>query len=110
MRKRQTGFTIIELLIVIVVVGILAAVSVVAYKGVQGRAMASVLKSELSQATRQLAAYHAEHGVYPSALVCPAGDGEICISSDSGAAFRYYPDLTASPPTYRLVASNNNLF
>lgn len=32
------GFTIVELLIVIVVVGLLAGISVVAYNGIQGRA------------------------------------------------------------------------
>jgi prepilin-type N-terminal cleavage/methylation domain-containing protein len=37
-RQRQTGFTIVELLIVIVVIGILAAISIVAYNGVQERA------------------------------------------------------------------------
>lgn len=36
--RRQKGFTIVELLIVIVVIAILAAISVVAYTGVQGRA------------------------------------------------------------------------
>ena len=37
-RKKQTGFTIVELLIVIVVIGILAAITIVAFNGVQQRA------------------------------------------------------------------------
>lgn len=37
-RPKQTGFTIVELLIVIVVIGILAAITVVAYNGVQEQA------------------------------------------------------------------------
>lgn len=36
--KKQTGFTIVELLIVIVIIGILAAITVVAYNGIQQRA------------------------------------------------------------------------
>ena len=36
--NRQKGFTIVELLIVIVVIGILAAITVVAYNGIQERA------------------------------------------------------------------------
>lgn len=36
--RQQTGFTIVELLIVIVVIGILAAITIVAYNGIQERA------------------------------------------------------------------------
>lgn len=38
LRRKQTGFTIVELLIVIVVIGILAAITIVAYNGIQQRA------------------------------------------------------------------------
>ena len=38
---RRKGFTIVELLIVIVVIGILAAITIVAYTGIQGRAQMS---------------------------------------------------------------------
>lgn len=38
MKKSASGFTIVELLIVIVVVGILATISLVAYNGIQDRA------------------------------------------------------------------------
>lgn len=46
---RQAGFTIVELLIVIVVIGILAAITVVAYNGVQERAQEAKRDSDLSQ-------------------------------------------------------------
>lgn len=42
-KKRQPGFTIVELLIVIVVIAILAAISIVAYNGVQQRAKSAAL-------------------------------------------------------------------
>ena len=38
MKKTKSGFTIVELLIVIVVIGILAAITIVAYNGIQSRA------------------------------------------------------------------------
>jgi prepilin-type N-terminal cleavage/methylation domain-containing protein len=41
MKEKQTGFTIVELLIVIVVIGILAAITIVAYNGIQERARLS---------------------------------------------------------------------
>ena len=46
-RGRETGFTIVELLIVIVVIGILAAITIVAYNGIQERArLASAMAFE----------------------------------------------------------------
>lgn len=60
-RNNKTGFTIVELLIVIVIVGILAAITVVAYNGIQERARVSSGKAFASQLARrdftQAAAY-----------------------------------------------------
>lgn len=46
--KQQTGFTIVELLIVIVVIGILAAITIVAYSGIQDRARATQTNAGLN--------------------------------------------------------------
>lgn len=62
---KQHGFTIIELLVVIVVIAILAAISLVAYNGIQVSAGETVLKSDLANAARQLGLEHAANGNYP---------------------------------------------
>lgn len=67
MSKRAYGFTIVELLIVVVVVAILAAISIVAYTGIQNRASDSALQSDLRNIGSKLAEYHAIHGHYPTA-------------------------------------------
>jgi prepilin-type N-terminal cleavage/methylation domain-containing protein len=43
----NNGFTIVELLVVIVVIGILAAITVVSYNGIQGRAQVTKMNSDL---------------------------------------------------------------
>lgn len=52
--KRSDGFTLVELLIVIVVIAILAALSIVAYNGVQERARNAALLSDTTQLHRKI--------------------------------------------------------
>ena len=66
MKNRTSGFTIVELLIVIVVIGILAAISLVAFGAVQSKASVSVVKSELNSLGKQLRIYHVNNGSYPT--------------------------------------------
>lgn len=54
--SRNKGFTIVELLIVIVVIAILAALALVSYNGMQKRAIDSRIKSDLSQLTKAMSA------------------------------------------------------
>lgn len=59
------GFTIVELLIVIVVIGILAAITLVAYNGITASAGTVALKSDLRSASTQLALDRMNSGSYP---------------------------------------------
>ena len=73
-QKHQTGFTIVELLIVIVVIGILAAITVVAYSGVQNRANNASRLSEVSSWRTSFELYKAQNGTYPT-----MADGGYCL-------------------------------
>ena len=68
LNARSPGFTIVELLIVIVVIAILAAISFVAYVGVQDSAWTSVIKSDLESSKKALLLYAIRQGKFPSTL------------------------------------------
>lgn len=68
MKRSVTGFTIVELLIVIVVIAILAAISVVAFTGVQARARDSGRIAKVKDLAKALELYKVDNGRYPAIL------------------------------------------
>ncbi len=65
-KKGSSGFTIVELLIVIVVIGILAALVVTTYNGIQQKARDTERKTDINAIHSQVEAYQAQNGKYPS--------------------------------------------
>jgi prepilin-type N-terminal cleavage/methylation domain-containing protein len=59
------GFTIVELLVVIVVIGILAAITIVSYANIQSRANDSAIKSDLKNMATSLEVWKVDNGGYP---------------------------------------------
>lgn len=66
--KTKSGFTLVELLIVIVVLAILAAISVVAYNGIQNRSHDTIVKSDLNNLAKNFELYKIDHanGAHPT--------------------------------------------
>lgn len=69
--QRRKGFTVVELLIVIVVIAILAAISIVAYNGIQTRAENTKTLQALTQYAKAVQMYAASKGQYPTTTVYP---------------------------------------
>lgn len=66
LQRRESGFTIIELLIVIVVIGILAGLVLNVFTGIQEQGRDAERKTDLEAVEGQLEAYAAKEGYYPT--------------------------------------------
>ena len=64
--KKQQGFTIVELLIVIVVIGILAALVITTFTGIQQKARNTERETDIKAMHGQVEAYYAQNGKYPT--------------------------------------------
>jgi prepilin-type N-terminal cleavage/methylation domain-containing protein len=85
MRIRKGGFTIIELMVVIVVIAILASITLVAYNNAQGNARDDRRRSDLSNIADAISLYHTKYG-----NDLQVGSG--CGSSGNGDGWFNYED------------------
>jgi prepilin-type N-terminal cleavage/methylation domain-containing protein len=65
LKNKQSGFTIVELLIVIVVIGILAALVVTTFNGIQQKGRDTERETDIKAIHGQLEAYYAQNNTYP---------------------------------------------
>jgi len=84
---RKSGFTIIELLIVIVVIGILSTIVIISYRGVQIQAARTTLSGDLVAATGKLENYKAENSVFPDTIAA----ANLKLSEGVSVQYQYEP-------------------
>lgn len=85
---KNRGFTIVELLIVIIVVAILAAVTVVAFNGTQQRARDAQRKSDVAQIAKLLKVWSADRGPMRTGSGCgSSGNGDGWFNVQNGTTY-----------------------
>lgn len=94
--RKKSGFTIVELLIVIVVIGILAAITIVAYNGIQQRGRDAQRKSDLANIAKAYALYKVDKGDFMST-------GSGCGAAGNGNGWYNYSD--GAPASYPISMS-----
>ena len=126
-KHKSYGFTVVELIVVIVVIAVLVSITAIAYRSTQAdsrdkkrTADAMILKSAIDE-------YYADNGAYPRLTTCEYNSGAECVSGqvwtllkDQGYLERMpMPDLATTTHTtgvnrapggkaYYLYASNNS--
>jgi prepilin-type N-terminal cleavage/methylation domain-containing protein len=73
MKKKTAGFTLVELIVVIAILGLLATVSLVSFRGTQIKSRDVQRKNDLAQIQKALELYYNDYKQYP--LSIPAGGG-----------------------------------
>jgi prepilin-type N-terminal cleavage/methylation domain-containing protein len=124
-RQNQQGFTIVELLIVIVVIGILAGLVITTFTGIQQKARNTERQTDIKAMHGQVEAYYAQNGKYPTlanmnsyswrqtnmkgldseAIKDPKGAGTGANTSDT-APYQLASAAAASIYSYAVTASD----
>lgn len=101
--QKSRGFTIVELLIVVVVIAILAAITIVSYVGINGRAKASALQETTKQAYTKLQTYSALNSdQYPTTLA-----GASLPAAPQGMTYQYYVNNASKPGKFCISTTSD---
>lgn len=118
--RKSTGFTIVELLIVVVVIGILAAIVTIAYTGIQSQARTASGQSLASNIAKKAEAFKVYYNRYPrtcelqtdrygsSGAPCSAGTSDVPDEVKLNNANLVVFSSSATGADYTTGASNNN--
>jgi type IV pilus assembly protein PilA len=90
--KQQEGFTLVELMIVVVILGILAGIGVQQYNAVQERAREGVDKANRKMIENAIQLYRAINGSNPANIEALVGYGIEAGMTDPGGD-EYYLDI-----------------
>jgi type IV pilus assembly protein PilA len=102
-KKMQKGFTLIELMIVVAIIGILAAIAIPAYQNYTIRAQVTEGLSLAEGWKTSISEYFAQNGTFPTgasaAAVVPAGD----IAITGATSGKYVSNVTVGPAAGQIV-------
>lgn len=101
--RRVRAFTVVELLVVIVVIGIIAGITLISYTGTTQKVTIASLKSDLDGAAKLLKMDQVINGFYPTNIEdANSGRG---LSASPGTIYEYF----SSPTGFCIMATKNEI-
>lgn len=113
--ESDSGFTIVELLVVIVVIGILATITIVSYTGISRKAISASLQNDLDNVSKQLKLFQVDNSNYPATISTncstnPTNTTNLCLKLSTGNSYiGYSASNQSNPQTFYLVVGNNSI-
>ncbi len=116
---RRSGFTLIEILVVMAIIGVLVTLGVGSFRGSQLKSRDTRRKTDLKQITTALEAYYNDWSQYPlddNGFIAGCNGGQSCAWGGSFADQNgtiYMPALPSDPRanhTYRYVSATGNSY
>ncbi len=108
-KNLQAGFTIIELLIVIAIIGILATLVLTNFQGAQAKGRDTVRKNDMNSLYQKLEEYYNENGGYPDGnlddTVLPGTDTGAFTDADGAQIVESF-QIAATEPTLTQTTTN----
>jgi general secretion pathway protein G len=101
-RRNQDGFTLVELLIVIVILGILAGIVVFAVNGITDRGVKSACKTDAQTVQVASEAYYAQHSAWAGSIADQTVPGTYDADSLVGSGL-----LQKAPSTDKYTVKYN---
>lgn len=92
--RNSKGFTLIELMVVIVVIGILAGIAIPRFMGAQDRARIGSAESDINAMRQALGLYEIDNSSYDLGTINSYSDLVTALVDPNGNAYMSLPDTT----------------
>lgn len=115
MNEKEKGFTLVELLVVIIIIGILSAIAIPVFMNQRQKAVDSGIKSDLRTIANEVESYYVDNQEYPASLSqtadkvtipAPAGGGEAVEITVSEATSVYTYTAGTDNESYEITGIN----
>ena len=116
-KKHEAGFTLIELMIVIAIIGILAAIAIPQFSAYRKRSFNSAAQADLRNAATAQEAYYVDHQEYADGVSTITGnnfglflsEGVTMTTTGSGSSYTIFSYHTSGNKTYTLIGPGGTI-